>query len=152
MKKIKIIFPIILFAAIIINGCKEENPIDPGEHIEAEGLRLYQSGVKVFEYYQGVFTAGFDTVYAIKDSLTEDFHVKFLDDKKNEFTPTDDDEKFGTVITDTTIVTFYQHPGEEGEFEFHLRGKKNGQTSIKLQVIHNDHADFTTPLFPVVVR
>lgn len=152
MKKIKIIFPIVLFAALIMNGCKEENPVEPGDHVEAEGLRLYQSGVKVFEYYRGVFLAGYDTVFAIKDSLSEDFRVKLLDENKNEFTPEDDDEKLGAAITDTTIVAFYQHPGEEGKFEFHLRGKKTGRTTMKLQVLHNDHADFTTPLFPVVVK
>lgn len=152
MKKFKIIFPIVLFAAIIINGCKEENPIEPGEHVEAEGLRVYQSGVKVFEYYRGVFTSGYDTLFAIKDSLSEDFRVKLLDENMYEFISDDDDEKFSAVITDTTIVTFYQHSGEEGEFEFHLRGKKTGQTMMKFQLLHNDHADFTTPLFPAVVK
>lgn len=152
MRNIKFLLPLFFVAALVLNGCEEENPVDPGEHVEAEGLRLYQSGVKVFEYFQGTFTAGFDTVLALKDSLSEDFRVKLLDENKNEFTPEDDDEKLGAAITDTTIVTFYQHPGEEGEFEFHLRGKKIGVTTMKLQVIHNDHADFTTPLFPVKVR
>lgn len=153
MKIHHFIYVFVIGILFIVNGCKEDNPVNPPEdHIDAEGLRLYQSGVKVLEYWQGTLTAGLDTLYAPLNNLSENFNVKFLDNKKSEFKPDDDHYKFGAVVSDTTVVTFYQHPGEEGSFEFHLYGKKEKITTIKLQLLHGGHADFSTKFIPVVVR
>ena len=38
-----------------------------------------------------------------------------------------------------------------GKFEFQLRGLKVGETTIELQVTHDDHVDFRTIPIPVRV-
>ena len=50
------------------------------------------------------------------------------------------------------MVEVWQHPGEEGGYEFHLRGKKSGETTIEFKVNHDGHADFTSGDVKIVVQ
>ena len=45
----------------------------------------------------------------------------------------------------------YQAPADVGKFEFQLRGLKVGETTIVLEVTHDDHIDFRTVPIPVRV-
>ena len=44
-----------------------------------------------------------------------------------------------------------QDADDVGKFDFHLRGLKVGETTIELQVTHDDHVDFRTIPIPVHV-
>ena len=45
-----------------------------------------------------------------------------------------------------------QDEGDEGKFVFYLRGLEDGETTIKLQISHEGHVDFTTLPIPVRVE
>ena len=50
------------------------------------------------------------------------------------------------------MLEVWQHEGEEGGFEFHLRGLKIGVTEIEFFILHNGHSDYRSGLFPVVIE
>ncbi|MBS12690.1 MAG: hypothetical protein CME19_13935 [Gemmatimonadetes bacterium] len=139
----------------VIAGCGEDDPISSQEeHFEAEGLVIVDSGVRFFRYFQGQIDAAdnrTDHLEAEVAELTGHWSIRFLDGAGSEFAaPTDPDFRFTWVIADPSIVEVVQDPGDEGKFEFHLRGLQAGETTIVLEVTHVDHADFRT--IPIAVH
>lgn len=132
---------------VLSAGCGGDDPVSSQEeHFEAEGLVLVDSGVRFFRYFQGVVdTTGSKPSHleAHVGELTGHWSIRFLDSEGNEISPPNDpDTRFTWVIADPAIVEVFQDPGDEGEFEFHLRGLQEGETTIVLEVTHVDHADF----------
>ncbi len=141
----------ILLSVFVINGCKSEDSIvnPPEEHFEAEGVVLESSGIVFASIFRGVTT---DTIKVPVGEFPDHIEVKFYDENKNVIAPpSDSDKKLGYSIADSTVVTFWQHAGEEGGFEFHLRGKKPGITTMELFVKHGEHSDFRSGNFIVRV-
>lgn len=141
------LLPVLLF----FSGCSEDNPVsDQQDHFKPYGVKLISGGVTILEYYKGVSS---DTLSAPLGSMTDGIDVKFFDENKNVINPpTDTQKKLSFTFADASIATQWQHPGEEGGYEFHIKGLKLGNTNLTLRVMHNDHADFTTIPFPVFVR
>ena len=141
--------------ALFAVGCGSDDPVSPQEeHFEAEGLVLIDSGNRFFRYFQGQIDAGGGRMDHLQSpiGLTAHWSVKFLDGNGNEIDPPNDpDYTFGWDIADTSIVEVVQDPGDEGKFEFHLRGLKAGETTIRLLLNHDGHADFRTVPLPVHV-
>lgn len=143
--KVLILFVLVL----LVSACEDDSPLEAEDHFEAVGLRLYSSGILTAEIFKGITT---DTLEAIKGETSEHLEVIFLDEDKNEVDPpTDEHMLFEGVIADTNLATVWQHPGEEGGYEFHLVGKEEGITSIELFVKHNDHPDYRSGDIPVKV-
>lgn len=134
---------------ILFNSCKDD-PLEPDmDHFEAEGLVLYQSGIKVAEIFRGVTS---DTLQAVVGQTSAHFEVKFYNSNKQELDPPDHTKQpFGWEIQDTSLVGVWQHPGEEGSYEFHLVGKQVGLTQIEFFIMHEGHADFRSGKFPVKI-
>lgn len=133
---------------IILLSCSEEsNPTEPEhEHFNAYGLILESAGSRVLTYFKLKTN---DTLY-VPIGLTDHYEVKFLSSDSSIIEPpSDQDKKFGWVISDTSMLEVYRH---NAEWEFHLKGKKVGNTFIEFQVLHNDHPDFRTTKIPVVVQ
>ncbi len=151
---LKLIMSILIFGLFFGGSC-EEDPVTPQEeHFDAVGLVVYQSGLKIIDYYAPDYTPN---VTAINDTinidqgLTPHYEVKFYDENKNEIDPpTESDKAFGMWVQDMSVVSIWWHPGDEGKFEFHLNGLKEGSTRVKFQVLHLGHPDFET--LPVVVN
>jgi len=145
-------FAVILFAALAIgiSSCSEDDVVTPpADHFAAEGVRLKTSGITMAEIFQGATN---DTLQANVDSLSDAFDVYFLDKNKAQLDPpADTDKKFKAVIDDNTIVEFWQHEGEEGGYEFHLRGLKPGATFIEFFIEHAGHNDYRSGKMPVKV-
>lgn len=141
-------FAIITFSFLIVS-CKDD-PLEPDmDHFEAEGLVLYQSGIKVAEIFRGTTT---DTLQAVVNQTSSHFEVKFYNSNKQELDPPDHTKQpFAWEIQDTSLVGVWQHPGEEGSYEFHLVGKQPGLTQIEFFIMHEGHADFRSGKFPVKI-
>lgn len=131
-------------------ACKDD-PLDPHkDHFEAEGIVFYQSGIKVAEIFRGITQ---DTLFATAGQRTTHFEVKFYNPNRQEIDPpTDEHHSFAWEIQDTSIVGVWQHPGEEGGFEFHLDGKIQGITQIEFFIMHEGHPDFRSGKIPVKVN
>lgn len=152
MFKIYFKFLFILLISISAISCsKDEDTINQAEHFEAIGTAITDaSGAITVKILRGVTS---DTLYAPLNARSEAMFVKFYDNYENIIQPPAGKDKYlGYEIGDPTMVKVYQHEGEEGGYEFHLDGLKEGKTTIQFFVMHNGHADYRSGLIPVVVK
>jgi hypothetical protein len=147
---IALLFPFLII--ITFHGCtKDDGPIaPPEEHFEAIGMYFTTSGIEVVSILRGVTT---DTLKAPLGGIGAGIDVQFYDKNENIIDPpTNPDLTLAWKIDDTTVVSVWQHPGEEGGYEFHLRGLKEGTTHIEFMILHDNHADYTSGKIPVIVE
>ena len=142
--------------AVILAGCGKDDPITPQEeHYEAEGLVLLDSGQRFFRYFQGRIDSGDGRAEALEvthGEVTGKWSIRFLDSDGNEMAPpTGEGFTFTWEIADKSIVEVVQDEAEAGQFVFALRGLEDGETTIRLQISHEGHVDFTTLPIPVHV-
>lgn len=146
-------FYVILFIHITllgINSCTENDPIAPIEvHFDAEGLLITESGITIASIFRGITT---DTIEVPAGGRTGHYKVRFYDKNQNVIDPPSDGKTLGWEINDTSKLGVYQHPGEEGDFEFHLDGKTVGTTFIEFFILHEGHADYRSGKIPVLVK
>lgn len=150
MKKTKsLIYSLVM--VILLIGCKDDPVTPQEEHFEAIGTAIYDaSGALVVSILRGVTK---DTLKIKNGELSDHFEVKFYDENEKIIDPpTNEHTKLNYSIDDETISTFWQHPGEEGEYEFHLRGLKQGITQLELFVEHEGHNDYRSGKIPVKVE
>lgn len=117
------------------------------EHADAEGLALVIGGEEVVRVEDAEVTGSL-TVEA--GETTSDITVEFFDHDGDEVHTEDLDEEFslGVVVQGSDIVTV-AYPGR---WTFTLQGDEAGDTAIRVQLLHDDHPDFTTPDISVTVE
>lgn len=150
--KLKIIsFLALLPVLFFLSGCSEDNPVsEQQDHFKAYGLQVTSSGITVLDYFKGETKDTFKVPY---NAMTDHYDIMFYDaDKKLIEPPKDANKKMAYIIADPTIAEIFQHEGEEGSYEFHIKGLQKGATTLTLKVMHNDHADFTTIALPLLVQ
>ena len=147
---------ILLLAAlslIILPACSDDddNPLAPEEeHFEAVGIIFFSSGIQIAQILRGTATGELE---APVGGLSDHISVKFYDEDDNVIDPPENEEmSFSWEIEDETVVEVFQHEGEEGDFEFHLRGLKEGHSDIEFFVLHDDHADYRSGTIEVHVE
>ena len=157
-----------------------DHETDAPMHADVDGFVLEVDEKEVYRQFQGTHTGGLTVnvgeeieVHAV--FLEADGHEAHLD----EVEAVDEhghEEEFGLGLSeyDSAIIEIHlehaehehehgeeEHAEEEGEHEEHgeeelsfgLEGLKAGKTSIKLQLLHGDHPDFTGALLiPVTVQ
>ncbi|NTW50492.1 MAG: hypothetical protein HGB19_12340 [Chlorobiales bacterium] len=149
---------ILAFSMFSTFGCSDDDPVSTnGQHFDAAGVYITSSGVPVWDYFGPDYTAGDASAY--KDTISimvgDNGHwkVQFYDNQKHIINAPSDANKFlAFEFEDTTVAQAWWHPGEEGTFDFHMKGLKDGLTKVKIKVMHVDHPDFTTLWIPVVVK
>lgn len=152
MKSIHIRYLLILLVSIIIiTGCEDDPVSNQADHFKAIGTVIYDAtGALSVSILRGVTT---DTLYIDEGILSDHFEVKFYDDNENIIdAPTSGSATLDHSIQDTSLISWWQHPGEEGGFEFHLRGLKKGTTVLELYIKHEDHNDYRSGGIPVRVK
>ncbi len=155
-KSLQRTFAAVAVLALFVIGCGSDDPMsEHEEHFEPEGLVLIDSGNRFFRYFEGQIDASggrADHLEVPNGGLTAKWTIMFLDHDGDEIAPPDDpDDSFTWEIADATVVEVHQEPADVGKFEFQLRGLKAGETTIELQVAHDDHIDFRTIPIPVRV-
>jgi hypothetical protein len=140
-----------LSLSIIIFGCDKDNPVDEdnhGEHAEAVGLVISQSGAEIVRYENGTVTGKISVAAGEETPLLS---VKFIDEHDSElFTPEGEHHSLGWTIADESIAEVEKHE-EDGEWMFHIKGKITGNTTIEIKIMHEDHADFVSAPIPIEV-
>lgn len=152
-QKLKRLVLAILFIALSLKlfiAC-EDDPVTPQEdHFEAIGMVFYTSGIEVARILRGETS---DTLFALKDTLSDHFEVMYFDKEENIVDPPSEEHaSLSWQIEDQTIVNVWQHEGEEGAFEFHLNGLNIGETEIEFFIMHSDHSDYRSGKIPVKVK
>ncbi|HSL90823.1 MAG TPA: hypothetical protein VK870_16085 [Ignavibacteriaceae bacterium] len=140
----------IFLLLFLLVSCSDD-PVTPQEdHFEAEGIVFLQSGIKIAEIFRGVTT---DTLFAPEGALSAGIDVKFYNSNKEMIDAPDPvEQSFAWQIDNPALVEVWQHPGEEGGYEFHLRGLADGTTQIEFFIMHEGHADFRSGKITVAVE
>lgn len=143
---------LIVVSTVLFTACSEDDdPVQPQqEHFEAEGMVFSNSGIELLRIFQGTATGHFEVPHG---ALSDHIEVTFLDENENEIDPpSDTDKKLAWAIDDPSIVEVYQHEGEEGGYEFHLRGLEEGETMIEFFIEHAGHNDYRSGKIEVHVE
>ncbi len=154
----------------------EEAPI----HADADGVLLEVDGVEVYRQFEdqqtGSITLSVDDEVEVHviflNPNEEELHLDEIAGEEGEEDEHehDEEEAFALAVTeyDTTIIDVHlseedddhghaeeehgeEEHGEE-ELSFEVIGLKAGETTIKLQLLHGDHPDFTALPIPVIVQ
>lgn len=141
---------LVMLAAVLPSCGDDDDPLSSQtEHFEAIGMYFSSSGIPVASILRGVTT---DTFHVPLGALTEHIDAEFYDDDENIIDPpTDADKSLGWSIDNPSVVEVWQHEGEEGGYEFHLRGLAQGETHIEFFVVHAGHNDYRSGKIPVAV-
>lgn len=138
-----------MMASLVLFSACDDNPADDDhdEHADAEGLVLRANGQQIVEVKEGVVTGSITVEAGDETALIQ---VEFRDHDGHEVHAEDLDAEFslGYSFGDASIAGWEQHDGER--WEFHVLGLAAGTTTLELQLLHNDHADFRTP--PITVE
>lgn len=149
--KKKVILILSLITILLFTASCEEDPIAPQEeHLKAIGMVFYTSGIEVARIIKGVTS---DTLTAPTGGLSDHIDIKFIDEEEKEFSPLSTaTQTLAWEFENNSIADVWQHEGEEGSFEFHLKGLETGETNVEFFVMHNDHSDYRSGKIPVKVK
>ncbi|HRE40864.1 MAG TPA: hypothetical protein PLG90_05990 [Ignavibacteria bacterium] len=152
MFKKTLIHFLILISFIYYTGCSD-NPVTPEIHFDAEGMMLVKdNGDTVMYFFRGDLKQGFDTLKVPNGTITPHLKVFFLDKDRNRIDPpvSNSNYSLGYAISNPSVISvFVDNPSNT--FEFHLRGLQTGTSSIRFNLLHGNHSDFTTTFIPVIV-
>ncbi|HOI31027.1 MAG TPA: hypothetical protein PLZ15_14875 [Melioribacteraceae bacterium] len=142
---------VFILTLLLVTSCKEDPLSAEEDHFEAIGMAIFDaSGKMVVQILRGV-TA--DTLKGETNKRSDHFSVKFFDGSEKLIDPPDsEDSKFKWTIDDPNLFSIYQHPGEEGGYEFHIDGLKSGNTRIEFFIEHEGHNDYRTGKIPVEIK
>jgi hypothetical protein len=116
------------------------------EHTEVEGLRLMNGTATVVTIREGVVTG---SISVAAGTTGPQLKAVYLDANGNAIDVADIEEgsTTGTTWGNAAIAETVPHDA----WSFHVKGKTVGSTTLKIDLLHNGHSDFTTPLIPVTV-
>ena len=138
-------------------GCEDDDH-DHDDHTDAEGFVLEnESGTEVYREFEGAIVTS-NLTLSVGDTL--ELSVHFLDHDGDEIEHEDeegeeDELSVSGFNAEIAIVSVEEH--EEGEEEYHemaihVIGVSAGSTEFKLELMHDEHADYTsTNNVPVTV-
>ncbi len=142
---------IALAAGIILSifaSCKNQAELGTEEHHEHPvGAVLLMRDSIIAQYIDGNIEGA---LHVKKGEMSELINIRFLAED-GDYLPLDEpDHSLAWEIADTSFVLVH-HKNDEGKWSFHLKGLKQGQTEISLQLLHGNHSDFNTLPFPVII-
>ena len=174
------IFVFVAVLPFIVGCSEDDNPItDDHEeetlHADADGVLLKVDGVEIYRQFQdsqkGSITLNENDEIEVQvlflNSQEEELHLDEISGSDEHDDEHDDEQAFGLAITeyDSVIIEVHlsedgeehsdtedEHDNEESELSFEVIGLKAGETTIKLQLLHGDHPDFTALPIPVTVQ
>ena len=131
--------------ALLAAGCgDDDNPVNAhqGEdHAEAVGLIMRNSGAEIVRYENGKISGEIDVGHGKETALLS---VRFIAEDGDLFTPDPNDGfSLGWEIADETVAEVEYH-AEDGFWAFHIAGLADGQTTIRIKIMHEGHADFVS--------
>jgi activator of 2-hydroxyglutaryl-CoA dehydratase len=146
---------------LITTSCEDDDQEHDEEHTDADGFVLEdENGSEVYREFEGAIEGSVSL--SVGDTL--ELSVHFLNHDGNEIEHEEDEEheeEDELVVSENdvniAIVEVEEHEeGEEGEHHemaIHVIGVSAGSTSFKLQLMHDNHADYTsTNSVPIVVN
>ena len=138
---------------LITTSCEDDDHEHDEEHTDADGFVLEdENGSEVYREFEGAIEGSVSL--SVGDTLERSVH--FLDHDGNEIEHEEEDDELVVSENDVNIAIVEVEEHEEGEHHemaIHVIGVSAGSTSFKLQLMHDNHADYTsTNNVPVVVN
>ncbi len=135
-------------------GCEDDNH-DHDHHTDAEGFVLKsESGTEVYKEFEGAIVTN-NLTLSVGDTL--EISVHFLDHGGDEIEHEDEDDKLSVsgFNADVAVVSVEEHEEtgmDHHEMALEIIGVSADSTEFKLELMHGDHADYTsTNNVPVTV-
>ena len=150
---------VILFTSMILftTGCVDDDH-DHDHHTDAEGFVLEnESGTEVYKEFEGAIVTN-NLTLSVGDTL--ELSVHFLehdgDEIEHEEEEGEEDElSVSGFNADVAIVSVEEHEetgSDHHEMALEIIGVSAGSTEFKLELMHDEHADYTsTNNIPVTV-
>ena len=143
-----------LILSLFTTSCSDSNPVHNHSdgHTDADGFILEdENGNELYREFQGASSGIINII--VGDTLELSIH--FLDHDENEIEHEDDEhevDESSIVVSEFNsqyvIVEVEEHHGAA----IHIIGVSVGETEFKLELMHGDHADYTsTNKVPVVI-
>ena len=130
----------------------DNTPVDTEheeEHAEAIGLIVRDSDTEIFRVESGQVTGEIEVGHGLKTALLS---VRFIAEDGDLFTPDEDDGyALDWEIADESIAEVEYH-ADNNAWAFHIIGLAEGQTTIRIKVNHEGHADFVSPEIEIHVE
>ena len=134
-------------------ACEEDDHDHDDEHTDADGFVLESdTGAEVYREFEGESTGSI--TLGVGDTL--ELSVHFLDHDGEEIEHEEEEHEDGVSVSgydsNIAIVASEDHEEEHG-MAIHVIGVGSGSTSFKLELMHEEHADYTsTNNIPIVVN
>ena len=147
---------VFLFASMILftTGCEDDDN-DHDHHTDAQGFVLKsESGTEVYKEFEGAIITN-NLTLSVGDTL--EISVYFLDHGGDEIEHEDEDDKLSVsgFNADVAVVSVEEHEEtgmDHHEMALEIIGVSADSTEFKLELMHGDHADYTsTNNVPVTV-
>ena len=147
---------VFLFTSMILftTGCEDDDN-DHDHHTDAEGFVLKsESGTEVYKEFEGAIVTN-NLTLSVGDTL--EISVHFLDHGGDEIEHEDEDDKLSVsgFNADVAVVSVEEHEEtgmDHHEMALEIIGVSADSTEFKLELMHGDHADYTsTNNVPVTV-
>ena len=139
---------VFLFTSMILftTGCEDDDN-DHDHHTDAEGFVLKsESGTEVYKEFEGAIVTNNFTL-SVGDTL--EISVHFLDHGGDEIEHEDEDDKLSVsgFNADVAVVSVEEHEEtgmDHHEMALEIIGVSADSTEFKLELMHGDHADYTS--------
>lgn len=129
---------------LLLAGCNNpaSNDDDHEEHSEPHSIEFVMNGETIVTFNEGDISGHFQVDEQSETSLIT---AEFFDEDGNEIHGEDlsDEYSLAWEIANTDHADIEQHD-EDGRWSFHITGKTAGETTVEFQLMHGDHADFST--------
>lgn len=139
-------------------GCEDDDHDHDEDHTDAEGFVLEnESGTEVYKEFEGAIVTN-NLTLSVGDTL--ELSVHFLDHDGDEIQHEEeegeeDELSVSGFNVDVAFVSVEEHEEtgmDHHEMAIHVIGVSAGTTEFKLELMHGDHADYTsTNNVPVTV-
>jgi len=139
---------VFLFTSMILftTGCEDDDN-DHDHHTDAEGFVLKsESGTEVYKEFKGAIVTN-NLTLSVGDTL--EISVHFLDHGGDEIEHEDKDDKLSVsgFNADVAVVSVEEHEEtgmDHHEMALEIIGVSADSTEFKLELMHGDHADYTS--------
>ena len=139
---------VFLFTSMILftTGCEDDDN-DHDHHTDAEGFVLKsESGTEVYKEFEGAIVTN-NLTLSVGDTL--ELSVHFLDHGGDEIEHEDEDDKLSVsgFNADVAVVSVEEHEEtgmDHHEMALEIIGVSADSTEFKLELMHDDHADYTS--------
>jgi hypothetical protein len=138
---------LVLGGVLLLSSCKKSSH----DHIDAFGMVIFDNNVQVAIQQGGTvsYTNG-SHILLEEGQVTSPMTVRFID-QNGDFIVIEDDDYFLRIQNSNPVAV--NAPLIEGEiWQFRLAGLNEGESQLRFELMHVNHADFRSLPFIVVVQ